>query len=112
MNTLWRATLRNRALASVRIHRKPASRPLGVGGLVNSTPSIPPHRALAGAPRGDSLQDVKPYIHIIFKRECAEPWMIGVESDIPKIPNWLANRGFDNMEYFDIKVGVESAGAN
>jgi hypothetical protein len=32
-------------------------------------------------------------------------------SDIPKTPvDWLATRGFGEMEHFDVKVGVAPAG--
>lgn len=99
MNTLWRTILRNRALASVRIHRKPA-------GSVSTRSSS----SLAGGPPlasiGNVSQGIKPYIHIVFKQECAEPWMTKFESEIPKFPDWLVDRGFGGMEYFDVKVGV------
>ncbi|KAF1849199.1 uncharacterized protein K460DRAFT_404436 [Cucurbitaria berberidis CBS 394.84] len=91
MNILWRTILRNRALASVRIHRKPAARHVSVF-LSTFSPSV------------------KPYIHIIFKKKYAEPWMTKFDSAIPKVPDWLADRGFSDMEYFDVKVGVEPAG--
>jgi hypothetical protein len=53
-----------------------------------------------------------PYIHIIFKKERAEPWMTEFESVIPKTPvDWLAQRGFGGMEYFSVKVGVEQGAA-
>lgn len=51
---------------------------------------------------------LKPYIHLIFKKEAAEAWMTDFESMIPKQPvDWLAQRGFGHMEYFDVRVGVE-----
>ena len=50
----------------------------------------------------------KPYLHIIFKQDAAEPWMTKFESVVPKMPtDWLAERGFGAMEYFEVKVGVE-----
>ncbi|CAO2650229.1 Nn.00g015210.m01.CDS01 [Neocucurbitaria sp. VM-36] len=111
MNNLWRTILRSRALASVRIHRKPASRPLDAGSLVHNAPSTSPPSVLIGAMHGNARREVKPYIHIIFKNECAEPWMTRFDSEIPKFPNWLLERGFGDMEYFDVKVGIDSAGA-
>lgn len=52
-------------------------------------------------------ESVKPYIHIIFKKESAEPWMTDFESPIPTSPDWLYLRGFQDMEHFDIRVGVQ-----
>lgn len=102
MNVIWRTTLRTRSLASVRIHRNPPKRTL--------QPTVPLLHwvvtQLVTQPL--PLQSVKPYFHIIFKKECAEPWMTKFESDIPKTPrNWLADRGFNGMEHFDVRVGVE-----
>jgi hypothetical protein len=55
----------------------------------------------------------KPNIHIIFKKEAAEPWMTQFESVIPKVPtDWLAEHGFGSMEHFNIKVGVEQDTTN
>jgi len=76
MNLLWRTLLRTRALAAVRIHRRPAA------------PS-------------------KPYIHLIFKKDTAEPWMSQFDSVIPESPGWLFLHGFYPMEHFDVRVGVE-----
>jgi hypothetical protein len=97
MNNLWRTILRSRSLASVRIHRKPASRGAA------AAPAV----AVVGAQRPVPAV-TKPFLHIIFKQDTAEPWMTDFESVIPKSPtDWLAERGFGAMEYFEVKVGVE-----
>lgn len=97
MNNLWRTILRSRSLASVRIHRKPASR-----GAVAT-----PFTVIVGA-RPPVPAATKPYLHLIFKKDTAEPWMTEFVSVIPKSPtDWLAERGFGAMEYFEVKVGVE-----
>lgn len=44
-------------------------------------------------------------MHLIFRREKAEPWMTEFESVIPN--NWLVQHGFGSMEHFEVKVGVE-----
>lgn len=106
MNMVWRTILRSRALSSVRVHRQPRARRLGAGDLVAAVASRSRAAGMSVAPPRNSVQVVKPYIHIIFKKECAEPWMNKFESHIPKHPDWLAARGFGAMEYFDIKVGV------
>ncbi|KAJ4361489.1 hypothetical protein N0V95_001826 [Ascochyta clinopodiicola] len=94
MNTVWRAILRTRSLAAVEVHRKPASPPS------TSPPS------LASIPIPIALGP-RPYIHIIFRREAAEAWMI---DDVTVIPDgWLKARGFGTMEYFEVKVGVAPA---
>jgi hypothetical protein len=102
MNNLWRSILRSRSLASVRIHRKPASRAAASASamvVVGAQPSAP--------------AATKPYIHIIFKTAVAEPWMTEFESVVPKTPtNWLAERGFGAMEHFEVKVGVEQDVSN
>jgi hypothetical protein len=60
---------------------------------------------------GSISLETKPYIHILFRAEFAESWMTQLVSDIPKTPvDWLVERGFGNMEYFDVKVGVATAG--
>lgn len=46
----------------------------------------------------------EPFIHILFKQEHKESWMTGEFSDPPA--NWLDDYGFDDMEHFEIKVGV------
>jgi hypothetical protein len=39
--------------------------------------------------------------------------MTQFESVIPKTPtDWLVERGFGGMEYFDFKVGVDQTGTN
>ncbi|KAH7384008.1 hypothetical protein BKA66DRAFT_417040 [Pyrenochaeta sp. MPI-SDFR-AT-0127] len=107
MNILWRAILRNRALASVRIHRKPAARLWSIDEMAGFGFSSSASAALSIGYRFPVGQQPKPYIHIIFKKECAEPWMTGFESNIPKSPDdWLAARGFGNMEHFDVRVGI------
>lgn len=45
-----------------------------------------------------------PYIHILFKPEHKEPWMISEFSPVPTA--WLEEHGFANMEHFDIEVGI------
>ena len=94
MNPTWRAILRARSLAAVRIHRKPALR--------------------APAPRNQSLPRLssplvafRPFIHILFRRDAAAFWMDREMSIVPL--GWLEERGFGNMEHFEVKVGVESA---
>lgn len=119
MNNNWRTILRTRSLASVTIHRKPVP-PVG-GDSVNVTVAVPapapafvPAYAHVPALTGGIVvlanvvpPEPKPYIHILFRRQFAEPWMTSRDSAIPKLPiDWLADRGFGGMEHFDIKVGV------
>ncbi|RMZ67600.1 hypothetical protein GMOD_00001548 [Pyrenophora seminiperda CCB06] len=92
MNIAWRTALRTRALASVRIHRKPET--------VFPVPPLPPIPPIA-------TPFTKPYIHIIFKKAFARRWMTEFESVIPKCPDWIYEHGFNAMEHFDIRVGVE-----
>ncbi|KAF1941089.1 hypothetical protein EJ02DRAFT_503754 [Clathrospora elynae] len=102
MNNLWRTILRNRSLASVRVHRKPAAPKATVSVPVVSAPVLAP---------GAAVPEPKAYIHVIFKKEFADPWMTEFESVVPKTPDWLLERGFGGMEYFDVRVGVEQGGA-
>lgn len=95
MNTPWRTILRSRSLAAIFVHREP-SRP--VTRTPRSTGALP---QLTQHP----LANNGAYIHIVFKKAFAEPWMTGFESTVPA--DWLMDRGFDNMEFFDMKVGVE-----
>lgn len=95
MNVLWRSILRTRALASVRIHRQPAS-PSQTPFSAPATRPVGVVRPVAPAPR--------PYIHILFKQENAEAWMTKTDSPVPL--DWLSARGFGFMEHFDVKVGV------
>ncbi|KAF2998217.1 hypothetical protein E8E13_005256 [Curvularia kusanoi] len=94
MNIKWRTILRERSLASVRVYRKPAASVLvpyvWVRTLNSPSPVCMP----------------QPYIHIIYRRGAGEPWMHGENSMIPD--GWLEERGFGEMEYFKVKVGVES----
>ena len=94
MNPAWRATLRARSLAAVRIHRKPASK-------------APAPRDQSLSRLSSSLVAVRPFIHILFRRDAAAFWMDREMSMIPL--GWLEERGFGDMEYFEVKVGVESA---
>jgi hypothetical protein len=122
MNGLWRSILRTRALASVTIHRKPAPRIVDLPDLVPAVagivpgangmvPGAPPHPVAAQLLPGSIALESKPYIHILFCAEFAESWMTQLVSDIPKTPvDWLFERGFGEMEYFDVKVGVAAAG--
>jgi hypothetical protein len=81
MNQIWRATLRHGCLHSVRIHR------------------APPNKIVNGrcVPQG-------PYIHIIYREEFAEPWMLNFHSKVPR--EWRAARGFMAMEHYELKVGI------
>ena len=46
-----------------------------------------------------------PYIHIIFHYECAEDWMeFPHVVDTEASEEWLEEHGFDEMEFFDVKV--------
>ncbi|EOA87559.1 hypothetical protein ACJQWK_08192 [Exserohilum turcicum] len=103
MNNLWRKILRSRSLASVRIHRNPSMI------LSASTSTLFVQTGAMATPQLAAFPIVlKPYIHLIFKKEAAEAWMTDFESMIPKQPvDWLAQRGFGHMEYFDVRVGVE-----
>jgi hypothetical protein len=102
MNGLWRSILRSRSLASVRIHRKPAQ-PTTASAFTVAT--VGAHLAVPAV--------IKPYLHIIFRKDSAEPWMTQFESVVPKVPaNWLAQRGFGGMEHFEVKVGVEQDASN
>ncbi|RAR13781.1 hypothetical protein DDE83_002818 [Stemphylium lycopersici] len=111
MNNLWRTILRSRSLQAVRIHRKPAPRPSAPVPIVTAQTGVLATIAALPIIAGGLVNApvvTKPYIHIVFKKEAAEPWMNEFESVIPKIPtDWLEERGFDRMEYFDVKVGVE-----
>ncbi|KAH6621838.1 hypothetical protein C7974DRAFT_425601 [Boeremia exigua] len=100
MNYLWRNILRTRSLASVHIHRRPAA-PAPAYFPVSSSQTVRfrPLHMVSVEPR--------PYIHVLFKPECAETWMTKLDSQIPY--GWLAAHGFDAMEYFDVKVGVASS---
>ncbi|KAL6707241.1 hypothetical protein ACN47E_004229 [Coniothyrium glycines] len=97
MNTLWRTILRTHSLSSVLIHRSPPPQPAVVPNY--------PINIIAGGPLLHTRFVSKPYIHIVFKKQCAEPWMKTFESVLPV--NWLAEHGFGAMEYFEVKVGVE-----
>ena len=102
MNNLWRSILRSRSLVSVRIHRKPAPRIAASAPAATFAGVQPPIHAAT-----------KPFTHIVFKTDTAEPWMTEFESVVPKTPtNWLAERGFGSMEYFEVKVGVEQNASN
>jgi hypothetical protein len=112
MNNLWRTVLRNRKLASVRVHRKPAPPvPVAVvaGHMLGRTRGAIAAAAAPVQPAQPVVPAItKPYLHIIFKKDAAEPWMTAFESVVPKTPvDWLVERGFGNMEYFDVRVGVE-----
>lgn len=97
MNPLWRTALRDRHLSALRIHRKPANRPV-VQAFQNN-----PNQAAGLA----VLQQTQPYIHIVFKEEFAAPWMAALHSDVPNAPrDWRNEYGFARMEYFDVKVSV------
>jgi hypothetical protein len=110
MNGIWRSILRTRALASVTLHRKPAPRSVELASLIPG-PVVQPTAGIFGPPTGRAALDTKPFIHVLFRPEFAEPWMTQLISDIPKTPvDWLATRGFGEMEHFDVKVGVAPAG--
>jgi hypothetical protein len=91
MNTLWRTILRTRSLTAIRLHRQPPS--------PSPIPLAAHHPPVSAGSR--------PYIHVLFKPDCAESWMTQLESQIP--PGWLVAHGFGTMEHFDMKVGVASA---
>ncbi|KZM24956.1 hypothetical protein ST47_g3893 [Ascochyta rabiei] len=94
MNTTWRTILRARSLASVKIHRRPASHSL-------TFPSMSTRLLALTAP------GPRPWIHIFFRREAAEAWMT---EEVPVIPDgWLRARGFSSMEHFDVKQAQEHA---
>lgn len=97
MNISWRNILRTRALASVKIHRQPA-------GPTQASLPVPVAQAAVILAHSPSAHGSRPYIHLLFKPERADAWMTEFESWIPK--GWLVARGFEAMEYFDIKVGV------
>jgi hypothetical protein len=105
MNNKWRTILRNRELASVTLHRKPAAvmvpvASLPLGRLRTRTlalPNVPTHVPVPP----------KPFIHMLFRAECAEPWMTHEVSPIPA--GWLEVRGFGLMEHFAVKVGLAPA---
>jgi hypothetical protein len=101
MNKIWRKYLRGGRLASVTIHRSPPS--LMLQPLQTSTYTMAPGAANQ-VPTGPAVPIVqRPYFHILFKPQFAEPWMRSIDSVIPA--GWLATRGFANMEFFHIKVG-------
>jgi hypothetical protein len=117
MNGVWRSILRSRALASVTLHRKPAPRTVDLASLI-PVPLVQPTVGTLGLlglpigpPTGRVTLETKPFIHVLFRPEFAEPWMTQLVSDIPKTPvDWLVARGFGDMEHFDVKVGVAPAG--
>ncbi|KAF2475578.1 uncharacterized protein BDR25DRAFT_382647 [Lindgomyces ingoldianus] len=45
-----------------------------------------------------------PFLHILFKPEFGPEWMRGDGRGVPE--SWLEQFGFDQMEHFDVKVGV------
>jgi hypothetical protein len=45
-----------------------------------------------------------PYMHILFKPEHRESWMVGEVSQPPS--DWLSRHGIGDMEHFAVKVGV------
>jgi hypothetical protein len=103
MNNLWRTILRARALASVTLHRRPASVTVDTATLPLG--ALPTALLISQRPLPARITiDPKPYIHFLFRAKCAEEWMTDFVSDIPK--DWLSLRGFGGMEHFDIKVGV------
>jgi hypothetical protein len=109
MNGVWRSILRTRALASVTIHRKPAPRTVDLASLI-PVPVIHHTAGTLPPPTGRVTIETKPFIHVLFRSEFAEPWMTQLVSDIPKTPvDWLVARGFGEMEHFDVKVGVAPA---
>ena len=117
MNTAWRSILRARALASVTLHRKPAHRIVDFSSLIPGTPEYAQALRFVPFPVPTTPYRVsinyRPFIHILFRKETAEPWMTEFVSPIPKSPiDWLAAHGFDNMEYFEIKVGIAPAGVD
>ncbi|KAF2020258.1 hypothetical protein BU24DRAFT_459855 [Aaosphaeria arxii CBS 175.79] len=84
MNRDWRHVLRRRMLASVRVHRAPTN--------------------------GD-----RPFLQILYKAECRESCLKSSRSYIDMstldsqgmiIPSWLERFGFDDMEWFEVKVGA------
>ncbi|CBY01485.1 hypothetical protein LEMA_P002720.1 [Plenodomus lingam JN3] len=102
MNTLWRTILRTRAVAAVFVHRAPTS-PLALSTEpTRALPQLAQRRAAQHPLAGNGA-----YIHIVFKKDTAEPWMTSFESDIPT--GWLADRGFYNMDFFEMRVGVEES---
>lgn len=122
MNPHWRDVLRYRALTSVRIHRKPSSLeeveptvPVPVPSPV--VPTFPQHLLPAFVPSMNGtliMQHLnmfrhypRPYIHIIVKKQFAEPWMTEHASSAPA--HWLDVHGFYRMEHFDIKVSIACA---
>jgi hypothetical protein len=106
MNNIWRTILRTRSLASVTLHRAPAPHTVLVSSLGPGALPQPP-----GVPMPTTIpRNTKPFIHILFRHECAEAWMTELVSEPPKDLNWLAERGFDGMEYFNVKVGVAPKG--
>jgi hypothetical protein len=111
MNNLWRTILRTRALASVTLHRKP-SRTIDSSSLMPGLPHRPLVHNQIPPPSTVTLQ-IKPFIHLLFRAECADAWMTQLVSELPRTPvDWLAARGFGEMEYFDVKVGVAPRGVN
>jgi hypothetical protein len=93
MNNLWRTILRARALASVTLHRRPASVTVDTATLPLG--ALPTALLISQRPLPARITiDPKPYIH----------FLTDFVSDIPK--DWLSLRGFGGMEHFDIKVGV------
>ncbi|EUC44839.1 hypothetical protein COCMIDRAFT_26898 [Bipolaris oryzae ATCC 44560] len=112
-NERWEEILRCRSLASVRVHRVPMTIYVAAPGwvippklLAISIPILPANGVYPPNVQIFRVPVVsRPYIHLIFRREKAEAWMTDFESVIPN--NWLAQHGFDNMEHFEVKVGVE-----
>ncbi|KAI4625973.1 hypothetical protein J4E80_003107 [Alternaria sp. BMP 0032] len=96
-----------RSLASVRIHRKPAQRDTAP---VPAAPAMVALAATLGVVIPATPAVTKPYLHIIFKKESAEPWMTQFESVVPT--GWLSKHGFGGMEHFEVKVGVDKDDSN
>ena len=107
MNGKWRSILRSRSLASVRIHRKPAQRDTAP---IPAAPAMVALAATLGVVIPATPAVTKPYLHIIFNKESAEPWMTQFESVVPT--GWSSKHGFGGMEHFEVKVGVDQDDSN
>ena len=101
MNQDWRSILRNRELASVRIHRKPY-----VNAVLVQWRWIEVPRGASTSGRPIVQMFMKPYIEIVFKKEYADKYLFDIEEADPE--DRLLGFGFEDMEFFDIRVGVET----
>ncbi|KAF1951553.1 hypothetical protein CC80DRAFT_203489 [Byssothecium circinans] len=106
MSRTWRMAMRYRMLESVVLHRDPPPKQLSTGWQPSNRPGTFVHTTVGGqiVNRDQGTVTTRPYIHLIYRYECAEDWMRFPDVGSTPPPNWLRERGFENMEFFEVKV--------